>query len=376
MALTKLDAPWGDAVTHALTQECCAKIVALGVRYDAEPAFPALSLAVLAKAGINDLFEASAEPAGRFQDVLAKYGAMFEVLRLVGRADLSIGRLLEGHINAMELLGWYGNEAQIAGAQADVKRGQWYGVWATELPPGVEIGVKGDTPILVGRKCFASGAGGLAKAIVTVRAKDGGRHMVLTPANDSARADTSNWRVRGMRSTVSGTYDLTGVRFDPADIVGSPADYDAEPRFTAGAWRFLAVQLGGIEALLSEVRAVVRSRLEEDPVARSQFSNGIVATRTAYLWVRQSMMRAAHDQSDAVPLVQMARGVVERAALDVKELGARLVGTRHAFTGERIDKIDRDLSLYLRQAGPDHARDQAASSWIDSDRWSEEDALW
>ena len=58
------------------------------------------------------------------------------------------------------------------------------------------------------------------------------------------------------------------------------------------------------------------------------------------------------------------------------EVAARSVGTRSAFDGERIDKITRDLSLYLRQAGPDYAKDQAAKTWLDRDLWGEGDALW
>jgi hypothetical protein len=58
------------------------------------------------------------------------------------------------------------------------------------------------------------------------------------------------------------------------------------------------------------------------------------------------------------------------------ELAARIVGTRSAMDGQRVDKIVRDLSLYLRQAGPDHARDQAALAWLDHDAWGEEDRLW
>lgn len=72
----------------------------------------------------------------------------------------------------------------------------------------------------------------------------------------------------------------------------------------------------------------------------------------------------------------MTRGVVERAAFDMMELAARIVGTRSAMEGQRIDKITRDLSLYLRQAGPDHARDQAALAWLDQDVWGDQDTLW
>ncbi|WP_261404346.1 hypothetical protein [Chenggangzhangella methanolivorans] len=72
----------------------------------------------------------------------------------------------------------------------------------------------------------------------------------------------------------------------------------------------------------------------------------------------------------------LARGVVERAALDVMEISARIVGTRSAADGTRIDKIIRDLSLYLRQAGPDYARDEAAKAFLERDVWHEGDELW
>lgn len=71
----------------------------------------------------------------------------------------------------------------------------------------------------------------------------------------------------------------------------------------------------------------------------------------------------------------MTRGVVERAGLDVMEHAARLIGTRSSFEGQRIDKIIRDLGLYLRQAGPDQVRDTAVRDWLDHDCWGE-DRLW
>lgn len=87
-------------------------------------------------------------------------------------------------------------------------------------------------------------------------------------------------------------------------------------------------------------------------------------------------MRAADRSGDAPAFARMTRGVVERAALDVMELSSRLTGTRSAMDGQRIDKIQRDLSLYLRQAGPDFAKDQAALAWLDHDVWGDGDELW
>jgi hypothetical protein len=200
--------------------------------------------------------------------------------------------------------------------------------------------------------------------------------MVIVPANDPDRADLSGWRVRGMRATNSGLYNLTGIPIEEIDLLGLPGDYDRDPRFTTGAWRFTAVQLGGIEALLTETRLAMSEAARRDPLQRARFADGVAAARTAYLWVRECAMRAARDDRDGPAFARMTRGVVERAALDVMELSARIVGTRSAMDGGRIDKITRDLALYLRQAGPDHARDQAALAWLDRDAWGDGDGLW
>jgi hypothetical protein len=72
----------------------------------------------------------------------------------------------------------------------------------------------------------------------------------------------------------------------------------------------------------------------------------------------------------------MTRGVVEDAGFIVMEAAARILGTQSALDGQRADKIVRDLSLYLRQAGPDHARDEAAKALLDHDIWVEGERLW
>jgi alkylation response protein AidB-like acyl-CoA dehydrogenase len=347
-----------------------------GARYDASPAFPAESVELLVRAGLNATFAPLDSGGERFADAAAENATLFDCLRLVGRADLSLGRLFEGHVNALKLFDWYGSAIQKRRLKDDLAAGALFGVWATEPAPGVTLEQDPSGWRLQGSKSFATGAGGLRYAIVTARSPAGESWLAIVPADFGDRADLSRWRVRGMRATGSGSYDLTGLRLTDEDLLGAPGDYGREPRFTAGAWRFCAVQLGGVEALLAETRAAMSAVVREDPHKRARFGEAVAATRTAYLWVREAARRAAADEADAVPLTQMTRGVVERAALDVMELAARIVGTRSAFEGERIDKITRDLSLYLRQAGPDHARDQAAIAWLDHDAWGAGDRLW
>lgn len=353
------------------------QLIEFGHQYDAASVFPAESMRTLARAGLHRDFASPDAGGTTFTDIAERYSALMDVLRIIGRADLSVGRLFEGHVNALALFEWYGSPEQVSQLSRSLGTGTFYGIWATEPHPGVRIVVGAEGGMtLEGAKCFASGAGGLAHAIITAQLPTGIRQLVIVAADDPGRADLSRWRVRGMRASNSGTYDLTGISLAQGDLLGVPGDYDLDPRFTAGAWRFTAVQLGGIEALLSETRSAMSVSARADPLQRAKFADCVVATRTAYLWVRECAARAAAQDPDGSAFAQLTRGVVERAGLDAMELATRIVGTRSAVDGQRIDKIIRDLSLYLRQAGPDHARDQAALTWLDHDAWGSEDALW
>jgi alkylation response protein AidB-like acyl-CoA dehydrogenase len=350
-------------------------LVELGARHDAAPTFPFASLRRLRDAGLHRRFAPPAAGGEPWDDARAQHHALRDALRFVGRADLSLGRLYEGHVNALTLFGWYATRDQLGWLARQLDCGAWFGVWATEASPGVGLTLPPDAQ-LTGAKTFASGAGGLGFAIVTAAPHASERRLVVVPADDPARTDASRWRVRGMRASVSGRYDLTDLPVSTDMLLGAPGDYDREPRFTAGAWRFCAVQLGGIEALLAETRSAMGETARADPIQRARFADAVAATRTAGFWVREAADRAADEHPDAAEIARMTRGVVERAGLDVMEAAARILGTRSAFDGERVDKIVRDLSLYLRQGGPDHARDKAAQAWLDHDCWREDDRLW
>ncbi|MEZ5654957.1 MAG: acyl-CoA dehydrogenase family protein [Sphingobium sp.] len=352
------------------------RLAELGRKYDAAPRWPEDSMKLLSSAGLHRRF-APVEAGGEaFEDVRAEMEALLQTLREIGRGDLSVGRLFEGHVNALHLFSWHATQQQMAKLRAILDAGGYLGVWATEPAPGVTVSEDRGRMILHGSKCFASGAGGLSHALITASGRFEGCQLLLVPANDADRADLSGWRVRGMRATTSGVYDFTGLALSHEALLGRPGDYHTEPHFTAGAWRFLAVQLGGIEALLIETRKMLTQEKREAPLMRARFADAVVAGRTAFLWVRESMLRACTGDPDGPAFVSLARGAVERAGLDVIELASRMIGTRSAFDGERADKIIRDLSLYLRQASPDEARDRAAQALLERDVWGHEDRLW
>lgn len=353
-------------------QRLAERLIALGAGYDASPAFPTDSLDALRDAGLHRRFAPSQAGGETFSDGDAAAATLAKTLRFVGRCDLSLGRLFEGHVNAMQLLSWYATAPQLQWLSNALDDGAWFGVWATEPAPGVQF----DGNSLRGLKSFASGAGGLDYALVTAAGPDTAGYLAIVPGNDPGRADTAGWRVRGMRATMSGLYDLTGLTMSPSRLLGHPGDYHRDLRFMGGAWRFCAAQLGGIEALLVEMRVAMGTAHAADPIQRARFAKAITATRTAGFWVAEAARRVTAEDPDCVPVALMTRGVVEDAAFEVMECAQRMLGTRSAFDGERADKIIRDLSLYLRQGGPDGARDSAALAFLDHDCWRNEDRLW
>ena len=103
--------------------------------------------------------------------------SLLMLLAAVGRGDLSVGRIFEGHVNALYLIQKYGSAAQSKRFATAAGEGGIFGVWNTDAP---------DDPLRIvagkfeGKKSFASGVDGLSHAIVTV-SDDSGRQMYIVP---------------------------------------------------------------------------------------------------------------------------------------------------------------------------------------------------
>lgn len=329
--------------------------------------FPTERVAALHEAGALAAFVDVSTPE--------RTDALVDVLRAIGGADLSLGRVFEGHVNAAQLVSAYGDDAQRRTLASDLEAGRVYGVWNTEPQPGLSIRQDGDGRwLLQGCKSFATGAGHLDRILVTARDATGGKQLVLVPiAGETARADNSGWQVRGMRGTCSGLFDFSDMPIGPEGMIGAPDVYETEPRFSAGAWRFTAVQLGAVEALVRHLRDhLVATGKGDDAIQRARFAACLTETRSAGLWVRRAAHLAEAQATEAIPFVLMTRGIVEEAGLKTMEAAARSVGTASFFAGSRIDRITRDLGLYLRQPVPDQARDRAAAAWLEEDCWGDD----
>ncbi|MFE1600305.1 acyl-CoA dehydrogenase family protein [Methylobacterium sp. ID0610] len=333
---------------------------------DRDDGFPAEDVADLARAGLL------AAPTPRDAGGLGlgeEPGAhrLAEVLRRIGSGSLALGRLYEGHVNALRLVARYGDAAQRGRLFADARAGHLFGVWNTEPPEGgLTIAERDGGLALAGCKTFASGAGFVTRALVTARAPgQSAPVMLVVPLPAGARADLSDWRAQGMRASATGTVSFTGLCVAPDAVLGRPDDYHRQPDFSGGAWRFAAVQLGGIEAVFDAWRShLARTGRGEDPHQLARLGEGAITLEGARLWVEAAARTAAEARlpdDRIVAFVNLARLAVERAGLDVLQLAQRSVGLQGFLRGHPLERLSRDLATYLRQPAPDRALTGAAA---------------
>ena len=332
---------------------------------------------------------------------------LLRVLKKLGRGNLAVGRVYEGHVNALQLVQTFGAAPQIERAAADAREGyRLFGVWNTEAAGGVRIVPTGDGCYrLEGAKTFTSGAGHVARALVTgalMRPAAGaapgeraGWQMCLVPM-DSVRTeiDRSFWHPLGMRASASYRTNFDGVEIHGDALIGQPDDYYRQPWFTGGAIRFAAVQLGGAEALFDAARAYLRDMGRTgDSHQRARLGEAAILIESGNLWLRgaagivdahadifsttlASTDRPGMEESveRLVAYANMMRAAVERICLDVMRLVERSVGARGLLQPLPFERIHRDLTTYLRQPAPDAALDDAGRYALE--RPATADALW
>lgn len=294
--------------------------------------------------------------------------AALEALRVLGRANLSVARLFEGHMNAVKLISLYGNDRQSAASAAEVRRGALFGVWGSDDPNDpLTMACEAGEIRLAGAKRFASGLGLVDRAIVIVPDGDGGPYMLLAPTDAVERSDATGWNMAGMRATRSGRYDFGGLVLSGDSFIGQKGDYLREPHFEGGIWRYCAAHLGGAEVLyktmLSELTARGRT---DDPDQRRRIVACATALETSRLWLQRCALEIEADdaQPGKAALALLAREVTEVSCRATMEIVDRSLGMTAHEMGGTVERMKRDLSLFLCQAAPDAKRERAGRALV------------
>ncbi|WP_410656957.1 acyl-CoA dehydrogenase family protein [Amycolatopsis sp. lyj-112] len=266
----------------------------------------------------------------------------------LGRRDLVLGRLTEGHTDAVAILAEAGREP-VPGAL--------YGVWAARSG-GTGAAVVGGA--LTGTVRFCSGAQVLDRALVVADYEDGPPILLEIGLDEpGVQALPETWQAIGMDASDSGDVRFDGVPVTSAHIVAEPGWYVSRPGFALGGAGVAAVWLGGCAAVVDSVTAYLRARGAADDHQHAHLG----ALHTAIhqsdaLLVRTAEVVDAEPDEDLPLLTGICRAAVEHTARQVLDVAPEITGPTALCRDRRLPRQLADLMVYVRQHHG--ARDLAA----------------
>ncbi len=292
--------------------------------------------------------------------------ALLQTLAAIGGGDLALGRIYEGHVNALLLIQRFGTPRQVDEAADSCRNGMLFGVWNTGDPEPVRLHPQENGRFrMSGAKTFATGAAIVQRPIVTGELPGDGWQMTL-PRMEALDPviDRAFWHPLGMESSESYRVDLTGALLDASDLIGNPGDFYSDPLFRGGAVRFAAVQAGAAIRLFQLFAAWLNERQRaSDALQAARLGEIAVSAQEAAMWVdRAGAISEAHlfssDPAGAAVMTGFANAMrtgIERLCTRVMQHVIRGVGAHGLLQPNQFERIVRDLTMYLRQPAPDAA---------------------
>ena len=321
---------------------------------DAAPSFPEGPFRALAASGVLGM---TAPEPGSAEERPASFEQEWRVLRAVARADGSVGRILDGHFNAVERLSVLAPEPLRSSELEAVATGELrLGVWGADPVPG-----EGEPARLVeggrgvsGVKTFCSGSTGLDRAVVLVRGEDGAPgppFVAYVDLSEGAEVDATWFRGHGMRSSESYRVVFEGARV--LAVLGEPGELLREPYFSRDAVR-TAVTWAGIADLAvdSALDTLAAKSAGGDPDDLVSLAAGrlLTARGTIDRWLESAATVADADPGASLSgFSTQLREAVASGCRVILDEGARAVGSRPFATAGPLDRARRDLELFLLQ---------------------------
>ena len=347
-------------------------------RYDETAVFPGQDF--------DDLFEASLHAPA----VPREYGGLglgpyrgdvftlWMMTKEIAKADLSLARCWEGHVNSLVLLDGLATEPQKARwFKGVVQDGDKWVAWSGEpqnRAPG-EAASFGTTTeavdsgyIVDGTKAFCTSAGGAnwALLLVNTAGPGGARHATASHegllllacdlSDPSISVESMWWNPIGMRATVSHVVRFDRTHIPAANLVGTPGAYISEGWQTCFIPHYAASFLGAAEAAFEYAMAHIMSQHKEgDPYIQQRIAKMAIDVETAHLWLRHvATMWETGSHDEARIAGSRARHLIEHLAEDVVRHAIRACGARSLNKPSPLERIYRDLSFYVRHDNDDH----------------------
>ncbi len=303
--------------------------------------------------------------------------SLWMMTKELAKADLSLARCWEGHINSTMLLQGLASEKQKARwFEGVVEHGQTWVAWSGEpqsRAPGEESSFGTHTEkvaggyVVDGTKVFCTSAGGANWAILLVNtAGPGGarhatashEHLLLLAcdlSDPTVTFDDSWWDPIGMRASVSHLARFERTFIPEDNLIGNPGQYINEGWQTCFIPHYTASFLGAAEAAYEYALEYLRAqRKGGDPYVQQHVAHMAVKVETGHLWLRHVAHLWESGQVEAAQLAgSRARHVIEHLAEETVQHCIRACGARCLNRPGALERIYRDLTFYLRHDNDD-----------------------
>ena len=271
--------------------------------------------------------------------------------RAVARADGSVGRIYDGHLNGVERLGLLAPEPLRAEELACVAAGELtLGVWGADPVPaeGEPARLDPSRERLHGVKVFCSGAGGVDRALVNVRSADGAGPPLLAyvDLSEGVEVDRAWFRGAGMRASESHRVVFAGTPV--LAVLGEPGELSRDPWFSRDGIRTAATWAGVLDSAVADALGILRAKPRRGALEELAVGRILVEQAAADLWLAEAGRRAETRSVDLAFSVSLREAIASacRRALDE---AARACGSRPFAVGSGLDRARRDLEIFLLQ---------------------------
>jgi len=323
---------------------------------DSNPGFPDAPFRALAASGIFAMpVPDAASKSGR----RAPFSEEWRILRAVARADASVGRILDGHLNGVERLAALAPEPLRSEDIEAIVAGQLLlGVWGADPIPGEGVPARlvetAGSHTIDGVKTFCSGSTGLDRALVAVRAPErdgpGPPLLAYVALDESVEVDEEWFRGAGMRASES--HRVTFHRTPVLAMLGERGELVREPFFSRDAVRTAVTWAGVADSAVDAALDTLAAKSDGNPDDIVSLAAGkmLAARGTIDRWLEHASRFADVDPaaSTATFSIQL-REAIAAACREILDEAARAVGSHPFATSGDLDRARRDLELFLLQ---------------------------
>lgn len=287
----------------------------------------------------------------------------FRSLASVAQRDLSLARLVEGHVDAVAILAELGGPA--------VGPGERWGVWAAEPPGrGLAASLGDDGWVLNGLKRYCSGAHSCTHALVTAAAGDGRRLFAVATGVTVATGETGeepDARAPGCRP-VEGTWQALGmaasdsadVRFEdvPAVPVGGVEAYVDRPGFQHGGIGVAACWYGGARAVADTLTRTA-ARRGPDPLTDAHLGAVDMRLHAAAAVLDRAAAEIDRDPADADADADADAGADDEATATARQRSLRVRAFVESVCADVLTHVGRATGAEPLCHDPSHTRNAA-----------------